>query len=654
MNTSKTKDISKKLSELKGKALRKSTNKDSSGAKVLDFLQNIGKALVYPIAILPIAGLLNRLGAFFQDASIFGDVSAEGNGLWWFGVIMQKPGDVAFGNLPTLFAIATAFSFSKDKRGEAALVGFFAFMGFSVLTTGWSGSTLMIHEDNVSTAVNDASKINWNLSWLIYGDLARTGNMVADKIVVMNDWVNNLGLNGVNAGAFGGITIGIFTAVLYNKYSNIKLPAALAFFSGRRFVPMVAVAMVIPMSFIFAIIWPWLQAGLISVGGWMGENGGLGAGFYGFFNRLLVPFGLHNATINPILWFQLPTAMYGMSSAGTEIVIDSATQNSIMQLFGDNFLEFIRNGSGNVIGFEVMGDITAFTNITNVKNAIGGADTIKTSAGTFQAGFFPIMMFGVPMMGVAAIAAADKDDRKSAAGLYGGAAAVSFLTGITEPIEFAFAFTAPILYFSHAVLSGLIGGIAVGLGLQLGFGFSAGLIDYAISIPASLSIYGNDFFSSSTILLWIIGPITSVIYFVVFYYGIQFFNVPTQGRTPYSGDKRIIRQPLAQWNYTPSTEERKKAGTKVAKVSKGSKGSEEYVAKAKKLSKILEGNIKEIDNCATRLRLKVKDSTKLDLKAIKELGYAQTVVLTKTSVQIIVGPDVELLATQLQKIMKVK
>ncbi len=686
---SKTKTVSQKMQDLKGKALRKESKEDSWGSRTLEFLQKIGKSLTYPIAILPVAGLLNRLGAFFQDSSVFGSVSEEGGGLWWFGVIMQKPGDMAFANLAALFAIGIGFGFAKDNSGESALVAFFAWLGFNVLTAGWGGSQMVWDTtDLAGFNPDDAGTVNFNLSWLIYKTGVSDGTSIITigsdeySVLAVNGMFDTMNLNGVNAGPFGGIIIGLMTAGMYNRFSNIKLPAALAFFSGKRFVPLVAIVGLVPMSFLIAIIWPWIQAGLIEAGMWMGNNGGVGAGFYAFFNRLLVPFGLHNATINPVLWFQLPTGLQAMDANG--IIMDLTPFMTELQAeFGTNFGSIsdatIKGITGETLF--VNGDITAFMGITSFKNVIGGDITVNTAAGTFQSGFFPIMMFGVPAMGLAAIMAADKDDRKSAIGLFGGAAAVSFLTGITEPIEFAFAFTAPVLYFGHALLSGLISGITVAFGLQLGFGFSAGLIDYAISIPASLSIFDKNIFAASTGLLWIVGPITGVIYYFVFFYGIQFFNVPTTGRTPWTGEKRIMRNPVAQYNYVPTDEERKAGGTvklietalsemkldeanKTAKSDAEKKDSknkkraakgkapkvDKYQVIAQQYADILGDNITKVDNCITRLRLTVKDASKIDQAKLKQVGYPNFVSVSKTSFHIIIGGDVQFVAEELRKI----
>jgi len=645
-----------KVQDLKGKALRKESKSDSGWAKTLDFLQQIGKALVFPIAILPIAGLLNRLGVLFMDPSVFGDAaSAAGSGpLWWIGGAMHWPAAVAFDNLPLLFAISIGFSFSKDKGGESALIAFFGFLAFNALLS--SGEDILTYTKNPAGDYILNNPDLWDvkygrLPWLIYGGIQDTGIL------------ENLLLHNVNPGAFGGIVVGLTTAGLYNRYSEIKLPQALSFFSGKRFVPMVTLFAMIPLALSFAIVWPWLNIGLMEAGTWMAGEAAIGAAIYAFLNRLLIPFGLHNATINPILWFQNATPVVFLDAAGTAIDISLIT-NEIKGALGDNFISI--NATTDTL--YVAGDINTYLALGNLTNLIEQNDStsvgsIDTSAGTFQTGFFPVMMFGVPAISIAMGMNADKSERKAVMTMFAGAGAVSFLTGVTEPVEFAFMFISPQLYLIHAVFSGVISGITVATGMQLGFGFSAGLIDYAISIPTSLRIIGdaggfNNAMAGSTGWLWIIGPATAALYFVTFYYGIQFFNTPTQGRTPYFGNKKIIRGPIAQWNYEPSAADKKAAGTtssiKPTKVGKLAKGEGKYDQKAKKLALLLKGNVTSIDNCATRLRLKVKDSSKIQRADIKALGFIELVTLTKSSVQVIVGPDVQFMADALKKEMNIK
>ncbi|WP_271755294.1 PTS transporter subunit EIIC, partial [Cohnella sp. JJ-181] len=236
----------------------------------------------------------------------------------------------------------------------------------------------------------------------------------------------------INMGVIGGIIAGLVASSLYAKYHKIKLPDWLGFFSGKRFVPIVTSFAMVIVGLVLGVVWVPIQQGLDVFGRWVVDLGGLGSMIYLTSNRLLIPFGLHHI-LNSIAWFQ----------------IGSYT-----------------DAAGNV----VHGDLTRF---------FAGDKT----AGMFITGFFPIMMFALPGAALAIIHTAKPERRKDIASVFGGAALVSFLTGITEPIEFAFMFAAPFLFVIHALLTGVSGLIMAALGVKLGAGFSQGLIDYVINFP---------------------------------------------------------------------------------------------------------------------------------------------------------------------------
>ncbi|MCY8234164.1 N-acetylglucosamine-specific PTS transporter subunit IIBC [Priestia endophytica] len=457
---------------------------------MLNFLQRIGKSLMLPIAVLPAASLLLRLG---QEDLL--DIP-----------FMAQAGDAIFANLALLFALGIAVGLSKDGSGAAALAGV---VGYFVLTKG----TAAIDKD-------------------------------------------------IDMAVLGGIISGITAGLLYNRFSDIKLPEWLGFFAGKRFVPIITSVVMLVLAGIFGVVWPPIQELINNVGNWITGAGAIGAGVYGLLNRLLIPVGLHHV-LNSLVWF----------------------------VFGEY------NGA--------TGDINRF---------FAGDPT----AGPFMTGFFPVMMFGLPAAALAMIAAAKKEKRKAVTGMLAGLALTSFLTGITEPIEFLFMFIAPLLYVIHAILTGISMAVSVMLGIHHGFGFSAGAIDYFLNFGIA----------QKPLLLAGIGIIYAIIYFVIFYTLIKALNIQTPGREE---DEEIEET-----------------------VDSDSKTGDKYVDMASYFIKDLGGkeNLTTIDNCATRLRLQVADTSKINESNLKRHGARGLMKLGKTNVQVIVGTDVEFVADAMKQLVK--
>jgi N-acetylglucosamine PTS system EIICBA or EIICB component len=454
---------------------------------MLGFLQRLGKAFMLPVAVLPAAGLLLRLGQ--PDLLDIPFIAATG--------------DAVFANLPLIFAIGVAVGFAKDGNGAAALAGA---IGYFVLTKGAAA----IDKD-------------------------------------------------INMSVLGGIISGVIAGLLYNRYHNIKLPDWLGFFGGKRFVPIVTSFVMLILALVFGYVWPPIQDGINAVGKWIVGAGALGVGVFGFLNRLLIPVGLHHV-LNSFVWF----------------------------VFGEY------NGK--------TGDLWRFF--------AGDPD-----AGIFMAGFFPIMMFGLPAAAFAMIAAAKKERRKAVSGALISVAITAFLTGITEPIEFLFMFLSPLLYVVHAVLTGLSLAIATMLDIHHGFTFSAGAIDFFLNYGIAQKPY----------LLIVQGIIYAVVYFVVFYFLIVKLDLKTPGR-----EEEI------EGEFTES----------------GAAPSGGYKDVAVKYMEALGGkdNLIQIDNCVTRLRLKVKDMSKVNETELKRLGAKGVIRLNQTDVQVVVGTDVEFVANELKKL----
>ncbi|MFW6266831.1 MAG: N-acetylglucosamine-specific PTS transporter subunit IIBC [Halanaerobium sp.] len=473
--------------------------------KLFSQLQRIGKSLMLPIAVLPAAALLLRLGA--EDVFNIPFIMAAGSAI--------------FDNLALLFGIGVAVGIAHDSSGSAGLAGA---VGYLVINNG-------------TQAIN--SDINM----------------------------------GVLAGIIGGLTAG----ALYNRYHDIKLPDFLGFFGGRRFVPIVTGAAAVVLAGIFGFIWPPIQEAIQLAGQWIIDAGALGVFVYGFLNRLLIPLGLHHV-LNSFIWF----------------------------VFGE-----FTNAAGEV----VTGDLSRF---------FAG----DPSAGFFMSGFFPMMMFGLPAAALAMYHTAKPENKAAVSGIFLSVALTSFLTGITEPIEFAFMFLAPVLYLIHAVLTGLSLVVTYVLGIQHGFGFSAGAIDYFLN-------YG---LGTRPILIIPIGIVFFVVYYFLFRFAILKFNIPTPGRleTEAAGTD-ISVMPESQRQKQNSFETR----------GKGQNRSRAYI-------KALGGkeNIKDIDACITRLRLELRDTSKIDEKSLQELGATGVLKANKNNAQVVVGTKAEMIADDLKQELK--
>jgi PTS system N-acetylglucosamine-specific IIC component len=371
----------------------------------------------------------------------------------------------------------------------------------------------------------------------------------------------------LNMGVLGGIFAGAWAAFLYKKFHDIKMPEWLGFFAGKRFVPIITAASTMVLAVFVGMLWSPIQDVISDFGTWVVSLGAFGAFLFGTANRLLIPIGLHHV-LNTIAWFQI----------------------------GD-----FTNAAGEV----VHGDLTRF---------FAG----DKSAGMFMTGFFPIMMFALPGAALAFIHTAKPSKRKMVASIFIGSAIASFLTGITEPLEFSFMFVAPLLYLVHAVLTGLAGVVMYVLEVKLGFGFSAGLIDYLVNMKLSTNAW----------VLIPVGLTFFVIYYVLFRFIIIKFNLKTPGREDDVEDG--IENTNEKGNGIS-------ASSRAAKILDNIGGA---------------GNIIDIDACITRLRLVVNDEKAIKDAILKQLGASGIMRLGQGSVQIIFGTQSEQIKDDINKLMK--
>lgn len=371
----------------------------------------------------------------------------------------------------------------------------------------------------------------------------------------------------IQMGVFAGIIAGISAGMLYNRFYDIKLPEYLSFFGGKRFVPIITSAAMVVLSFVMGYLWVYPQYALDATAQWILSSGELGVGAYGFLNRLLIPVGLHHV-MNTLIWFD-----FGSFTTAA--------------------------------GETVNGEINRFLQ--------GDPD-----AGYFLAGFFPIMMFGLPAACLAMYAAAKKEKKAAVGGMLGSIALTSFLTGVTEPIEFSFMFLAPVLYVVHAALTGMSMVLAYMLDVRHGFGFSAGLIDYLLNFNIA----------ENPLMLLVLGLVMATLYFVIFYLLITKLDLKTPGR---------------------EDDDEEEEGTSYA-------GTSDYDEKASAYIEALGGedNIHTLDYCTTRLRLTMEDREKVDGKRLKREGSKGVINIGTSNLHVVVGTSVEFLAEAMKKQMKNK
>jgi len=453
---------------------------------MFNFFQKIGKALMTPIAVLPIAAILLRLG--FGDIFI-GDIAN----------IMKVAGEAVFSNLDMLFAVGIAYGLAKNSDGAAALSG-------------------------------------------------AVGLLIAKAVYLQID-------KDLNMGVFIGIIIGILAGSLYNRYHTVKPPEFLGFFGGKRFVPIITAISAIIVGVLAGYFWHYAQGGIDTFSNAIIGLGEIGSFIYGTLNRLLIPLGLHHI-LNSVFLFQV----------------------------GE--YEYIKEGATLIAN----GDLHRF---------FAGDPT----AGVYMAGFYLVMMFGLPAMAFAIYLTTPKEEQKRAGAILAGVAFTSFLTGITEPLEFLFLFVAPVLFLLHAILTGLAVATAHFMGIHHGYGFSAGFIDFVINYKLA----------TNPLLLLPLGAVFASIYFMLTYYIIKIFKIDI-----FQGEKGVDKI-------------------------ENSNEAEEFI-------KALGGreNIIDTDACITRLRMQVKSSKNLNEEEFMKLGAKGVICPSETAIQIVLGTKAEKIAQMIK------
>lgn len=480
---------------------------------VFSFLQKIGKALMLPVAVLPVAGLLLGIGSIKPEA--LPDLLRTLPGFIALLNIMAQAGGAIFGNLPIIFAIGTALGLANND-GVSALS---AVVGFVVMLATMGAVTTIL------------------------------GNPVT-KV---------MGIDSIDTGVFGGIVIGMIAAFLFNRYYRLELPSYLGFFSGKRSVPILTAAAAIALGTVLSLLWPPIGGGIKSFSLWAAnENPAAAFTLYGFVERLLIPFGLHHIWNVPFFF-----------EAGS--YLDPQT------------------------GKTLTGEIARY---------IGGDPT----AGNLAGGYL-FKMWGLPAAALAIWRSARPENRARVGGIMISAALTSFLTGITEPIEFSFMFVAPLLYLVHAVFAATGFLVCILFGIKHGMTFSHGLIDFIILYPQS----------HNALWFFVLGPIWALVYYSVFTVVINKFKLATPGR-------EVEGDTIAGRASEPGAE-------KAARLVAAFGGRE---------------NIRNLDACITRLRVQVADKSKVNGDDLKALGAAG-VMMVADGVQAIFGTASENLKTDMEK-----
>ena len=451
---------------------------------LMDAMQRLGRSLMLPIAVLPVAGLLLRFGQ--PDLLDLAFVAAAGSAV--------------FSNLGLLFAIGVAVGLARENHGAAGLAGA---VGFLIATQG--------------------------VQTILASDAAEVGKL----------------------GVPLGIVSGIIAGALYNRYSEIRLPSYLAFFAGRRFVPIASGCAALVVAALFGYSWPFLVAGIDALSHGVTESGGLGLFAYGVLNRILIVTGLHHI-LNNVAWF-------------------------------------------------LVGDFHGVTG--DLKRYFEG----DPSAGAFMSGFFPVMMFGLPAACLAMYRAARPERRKAVGGMLLSMGLTSFLTGVTEPIEFTFMFLAPMLYALHAVLTGASMMLMDALGVRLGFSFSAGMLDYVLNLHRATNAW----------MLLPVGLAYFALYYGLFAYFIRRFDLRTPGRE-------------AEDEVVPAS-------------ASDASGADGFIA-------ALGGraNLVTIDACTTRLRLELVDRSRIDERGLRALGSRGSLAVGNQGLQVVLGPIADQVAGEIR------
>ncbi len=533
--------------------------------KIFAVLQRVGRSFMLPIAILPVAGLLLGLGSSFTNETTIATYHLEailgaGTPLNALLIIMNAVGSSIFNNLPLIFAVGVAIGMAKKEKSTAALASMIAFFVMHI-------------------TVQAMLTIN---GW-IDATGAETGKALSGTVTSI------VGINTLQMGVFGGIIVGLGVAALHNKFYKIELPAAISFFGGSRFVPIISTVVYMFVGIACFYVWPLVQNGIYALGGLVTGSGYFGTLIFGIIKRALIPFGLHHVFYMPF-W---QTAVGGTMEVAGQMV----------------------EGGQNIF----------FAQLANS----GSIAHFSADATRYFSGEFIFMIFGLPGGALAMYRTAKPEKKKQAGGLLLSAALASMLTGITEPIEFSFLFVAPMLFGVQVALAGLAYMIAHMLNIAVGLTFSGGLLDlFLFGI-----LQGNE--KTSWLRIIPVGIIYFFLYYFIFTFLIKKFDLKTPGREDDDAETKLF----SKADYLAKKD--------------GGEALSEKDQKSDMIMKGLGGkaNITDVDCCATRLRVTVKKPALVNDALLKATGSAG-VVHRGEGVQVIYGPGVTVIKNNLEEYLE--
>ena len=604
--------------------------KDKASSK----LETMGKASIFPISLLPLAGLCLGLGTLFTNAlnikiyglqNILGKVYFVGDtltvtkttALYEFLIILSKLGNIIFSNLPLLFAIGTAFAFAKYEKPTAALMGGVFFLIMHQTINGLLSTTIIPGVPLVADTPENPYAM-----------------LMAGQSVI-------LGIQSLQMGIFGGIVAGLMTAGIHSRYCKMKLYSNMnslsvaEFFKLSKLPALLTVICAIFTGVVSYIVWPLVQTGVANLGFFIKNTGYVGTFLFGVIERILMPFGLQDV-------FSLPL-MY--TKTGGEMI----ARGTSIQGFQNMFLHHLTDPA---------------------------TKRFSVNYTRFMTGKYLFMMFGLPAASLAMYNAASKDRKKFIAGLLFSVALASFLVGFTEPLELLLLFTAPLLYLIHIILAGLSFVTMHIMNAATGVSFSGGLADYYL-----FGVLQGQAKTGFTVIIPL-GIAYFIIYYLLFRILISKFNLKTLGRENIvQYDKEIKVEEIIPAVDTVTvrklTEEEIKADSSLTAENKdnenttdesnktseeNSEKSEEEISEEKNIRELekteailfaLGGkrNIINIDNCSSRLKLEVKNSLFVNDAALKITG-ALGVIKNKENVEVIYGPATSDIKTRLEEYLK--
>ena len=532
--------------------------------KIFSVLQRVGRSFMLPIAILPVAGLLLGIGSSFTNATTietYGLTKILGDGtlLHSLLVIMNSVGSAVFNNLPLIFAVGVAIGMAQKEKEVAALSSVIAFFV-------------------MNTAINAMLTITGQI--LDNGEIAES--------VLEGTITSVCGIQSLQMGVFGGIIVGLGVATLHNRFYKIKLPNALSFFGGTRFVPIISTIVYMFVGILLYFVWPVVQTGIYALGGLVTGSGYVGTLIFGLIKRALIPFGLHHVFYMPF-W---QTAVGGTMEVAGQMV--QGGQNIFFAQLAD---------SANIAHFS--------------------ADATR-----YFSGEFIFMIFGLPGAALAMYQCAKPEKKKAAGGLLLSAALACMATGITEPLEFSFLFVAPALFAVQVVLAGTAYMIAHMLNIAVGLTFSGGLLDFFLFGI----LQGNA--KTSWIRVIPVGIIYFFLYYFIFKFMIKKFDFKTPGREDEDVETKL---------YTKADVNARR------EAQNGEDGAAISDPVSEAITQGLGGkkNINDVDCCATRLRCTVRDASLVNDGILKATG-ASGVVHKGLGVQVIYGPNVTVIKSNLE------